>query len=406
MVGEKNSDVDFDFSSQGINAIVDGDWVHARGTTLGADNGIGLAASLALMEDDTVAHGPLEFLFTVEEETGLTGATQLKPGFLKGKYLLNLDSEDWGEFTIGCAGGADTQIVLPLERRSTADGDAYTVKLTGFKGGHSGVDIHLGRANAIKGLARILYQVGRDVHFLLVGVEGGNLRNAIPREAWAQVYITEDNRDAFEKTLKAAFDKIALEYKAIEPTAALSFEKTDGTKNSPLVMESQRSLIDLLAAIPHGVVSMHAEIKGLVETSSNLAVVRTEKNKAKIICSTRSSVASALEATRHVIAAISELADAEVIMEEGYPGWTPNLASPLLKTMKEIYRNSYHEDPHISAIHAGLECGIIGEKYEGMDMISFGPTIKFPHSPDEKLHIPSVLEFWKFLVKVLKDLAV
>ena len=406
MVGEKNSDVDFDFSSQGINAVVDGDWVRAQGTTLGADNGIGLAASLALMEDNTVVHGPLEFLFTVEEETGLTGATQLQPGFLKGKYLLNLDSEDWGEFTIGCAGGADTEIILPLERRSTADGDAYTVKLTGFKGGHSGVDIHLGRANAIKSLARILYQVGQDVHYLLVGAEGGNLRNAIPREAWAQVYVTEENRDAFEEKLRAAFDKIVFEYKAIEPSAALSFEKAADIKDSPLIMESQRDLIGLLFAIPHGVVSMHTEIKGLVETSSNLAVVRTEKNRAKIICSTRSSVASALEATRHVIAVICEMADAEVTLEEGYPGWTPNLASPLLKTMKEIYRSSYNEDPQISAIHAGLECGIIGEKYEGMDMISFGPTIKFPHSPDEKLHIPSVVDFWDFLVKVLKGLAV
>ncbi|MBU1185438.1 MAG: aminoacyl-histidine dipeptidase [Acidobacteria bacterium] len=405
MVGEKNSDVDFDFSSDGIKAVVDGEWLRAEGTTLGADNGIGLAASLALMEDDTAVHGPLEFLFTVEEETGLTGATQLKPGFLRGKYLLNLDSEDWGEFTIGCAGGADTEIILPLERRSTADGDAYLLKLTGFKGGHSGVDIHLGRANAIKCLARILYQVGRDVPFLLVDAVGGNLRNAIPREAWAHVYITDDHRDDFEKKKKAAFDKIVLEYKAVEPTAAVSFEKADDVKLSPLNMESQRSLINLLYAIPHGVVSMHAEMKELVETSSNLAVVRTEKNRAKIICSTRSSVASAIEATRHTIAVICELADADVTLEDGYPGWTPNLASPLLKTMKGIYRNSYNEEPHISAIHAGLECGIIGEKYEGMDMISFGPTIKFPHSPDEKLHIASVSDFWDFLVLVLNKLA-
>ncbi|MCJ7681628.1 MAG: beta-Ala-His dipeptidase, partial [Candidatus Aminicenantes bacterium] len=397
--------IDFDFSSDGIKAVVDGDWVHAVGTTLGADNGIGLAASLALMEDKTTSHGPLEFLFTVEEETGLTGATQLKAGFLKGKYLLNLDSEDWGEFTIGCAGGADTEIILPLERRSTADGDAYALKLTGFKGGHSGVDIHLGRANAIKCLARILYQVGQDVHFLLVDAVGGNLRNAIPREAWAHLYITDEHKDAFVAKLKAAFDKIAIEYKAVEPTAAISFEKTVKIDDSPLTMESQRSLIHLLYAIPHGVVSMHPEIKELVETSSNLAVVRTEENRAKIICSTRSSAASALEATRNVIAVICELADADVTMEDGYPGWTPNLASPLLKTMKDIYRNSYNEEPHISAIHAGLECGIIGEKYEGMDMISFGPTIKFPHSPDEKLHIQSVSDFWDFLVLVLKKLA-
>jgi len=405
MVCEKNSDVDFDFSTDAIQAVIDGDWVRAQGTTLGADNGIGLAASLAIMEDDSLVHGPMEFLFTVEEETGLTGATQIKSDFLKGKILLNLDSEDEGEFTIGCAGGADTQIFLPLSRKSASDGILYIVKISGLKGGHSGIDIKLGRVNAIKSMARVLWQVNKSVPFQLVGFEGGNLRNAIPRESTALILLDESKTDAFSDASRKVFDFIKNEYKAIDPNAAISIDRSNLDHEAPLDEKSQQALINLLFLIPHGIIAMHPEIKGLVETSTNLAVIHTHKDKAEIICSTRSSIASALEALRDVLSAQGKTSGAEVIQEERYPGWKPDLDSPLLKTMKTIYQDTFDKKPNVAAIHAGLECGIIGEKFEGMDMISFGPTIKSPHSPDEKVEIPTVEKFWAFLTKVLEDLA-
>lgn len=405
MVPEKNSDVKFDFKKDGIRAKVEGDWVSAMGTTLGADNGIGVAAGLAIMEDDSMVHGPLECLFTVDEETGLTGARKIRPDFLKGKILLNLDSEDEGEFTIGCAGGADTSITLPVQRSSRLNGQAYLLKLTGFKGGHSGVDINLGRANAIKSLARILWQTGRSQPFQLVGIEGGNLRNAIPREAFATVRVAGSKSKAFEKAVHEAFQNIKSEYSAIESSPVLVIEKDPRSRKHPLTPSSKKTLINFLFTLPHGVVQMHAEIKGLVETSSNLAVIKMQGDKAEIVCSTRSSAASALEAVRDGIAALGELAGARVNLEEGYPGWKPNLQSPILQLMKDLYKKTFKKEAKISAIHAGLECGIIGEKFPGMDMISFGPTIKFPHSPDEKVSISTVETFWNFLTVVLKELA-
>lgn len=405
MVCEKNSDVKHDFSKDPIEAVVDGKWVHAQGTTLGADNGIGLAASLAIMEDDSLEHGPLEFLFTVEEETGLTGATKIKSNFLKGKILLNLDSEDEGEFTIGCAGGADTQIFLPLQRKQSAKGQAYIVKVSGFKGGHSGVDINLGRANAIKALVRVLWETGRKNSFQLVGIEGGNLRNAIPREASALILLDKPKASAFSRSARKSFKRIQQEYKAVDPNADLSIKKTNEKTEAPLYRETQKTLINFLFTLPHGVMAMHPEIKNLVETSTNLAVIHTRNTKAEIVCSTRSSTGSALDNIRNVIAALSDMVDANAIQEEGYPGWTPNLESPLLHTMKALYKETFRKEPHVAAIHAGLECGIIGEKFDGMDMISFGPTIKYPHSPDEKVNTATVEKFWTFLIKVLDKLA-
>jgi dipeptidase D len=405
MVCEKNSDVKFDFLKDAIKAKVDGDWVSAEGTTLGSDNAIGVAASLAVLENDSLVHGPLECLFTIDEERGLIGARTIRPDFLKGRILLNLDSEDEGEFTIGCAGGADTLLSLPLERSRRLTGQAYTLKLMGFKGGHSGVDINLGRANAIKSMARILFETGLDVPFQLVSLEGGNLRNAIPREAFATVRIGTANIAAFEKAAKAAFARIEGEYSALEPNPSMTMERDARSRRHPLTPSSEKALINFLFTLPHGVIQMHAEMKDLVETSSNLAVVKTLSDKAEIICSTRSSVASALEATRHAILALGQLVDADVELEEGYPGWMPNLQSPILKTMKALYKKTFKKDAHIAAIHAGLECGIIGEKFTGMDMISFGPTIKFPHSPDEKVSISTVEKFWTFLTTVLKEMA-
>lgn len=404
MVCEKNSDVHFDFEKDPIEAEIQGDWVQAKGTTLGADNGIGDCAGLAIMEDDTVIHPPLEFLFTVEEETGLTGATQLQPGFLKGKKLLNLDSEDEGEFTIGCAGGADSRIQLPLAFETAGSDEQLQVKIAGLQGGHSGVDINLGRGNAIKLLARLLWQVGKAVSHRLAAIDGGNLRNAIPREAWAIVAVDEENKATFISEAEKQFADIRDEYRVVDPGASLSIEPAGERKPHWLQPESQKGLVNLLFSLPHGVITMHPEMENLVETSTNLAVVKVGEKEAEIICSTRSSTASALEAARSVLASVSEMGGAEIVLEEGYPGWKPNLQSALLQTLKDVYRDLFAQEPAVAAIHAGLECGIIGEKYPGMDMISFGPTIKFPHSPSEKVHIPSVEKFWTFLLKLLVEL--
>lgn len=405
MVCEKNSDVDFDFMRDPIQAEIQGEWIQAKGTTLGADNAIGECAALAILEDDSLVHPPLECLFTVEEETGLLGANKIQPGFLKGRKLLNLDSEDEGEFTIGCAGGADTQIVLPLIREKMPDGKAlFKLKLDGLQGGHSGVDINLGRGNAIKLLARILFQAGQAVSFQLTRMEGGNLRNAIPREAWAEITLNTNDEERFRSVIQDAYTKIKDEYKVVDPDVNVSLEQIQDASVEPLTSEVKDGLINILCTVPHGVMTMHPEIEGLVETSTNLAVLRTSDDQAQIICSTRSSTASALDATRNILEAVSQLAGAEVTLEEGYPGWKPNLQSPLLKTLKEVYIQTFGEEPQVAAIHAGLECGIIGEKFPGMDMISFGPTIKFPHSPSEKVHIGSVEKFWKFLLKLLAEL--
>jgi dipeptidase D len=403
MVCEKNSDVDHDFSKDPIQTERTGDWIQAIGTTLGSDNGIGVCTALALMEEEDIVHPPLEFLFTVDEETGLTGATKIQPGFLKGKMMLNLDSEDEGVFTIGCAGGADSEIAVPLKRTETQNGDLFRLKLFGFRGGHSGIDIDQGRGNAIKLLARMLWQAMKEFSFELTLLEGGNLRNAIPREAWADMILSPSQFEDLSAFFKEAFDKIAFEYKAVETEAAFSFERKNGDSADPFTHESQFSLVNLLFALPHGVLAMHPEMEGLVETSTNLAVIHTHPDHALISCSSRSSVASALEAARNMIASLSDLVGASISQPEGYPGWTPNLQSPLLKAMKEIYTKTFQKEPKVEAIHAGLECGIIGEKFPGMDMISFGPTIEHPHSPEERVHTGSVVEFWKFLTAVLAE---
>jgi len=404
MVCEKNSDVDFDFEQDPIQAEIVEDWVQAQGTTLGADNGIGNAAGLAIMEDKTLTHPPMEFLFTVEEETGLTGATYIKPDFLKGTRLLNLDSEDEGEFTIGCAGGADSLITVPLEREAAGVGETCAVKVFGLQGGHSGVDINLGRGNAIKLLARVLWEVGGKVSFKLAGLDGGNLRNAIPREALATIQLEGGQYNDFAAAVNTAFAGLKDELKVVDPDAKISIDKMETDAQSVLTAASQKTLLEFLFVLPHGVIAMHPEMEGLVETSTNLAVIHTHEDKAEIICSTRSSIATALEGTRGVLAALCGLAGADIMLEEGYPGWKPNLQSPLLQKLKDVYIAQFGKEAHIAAIHAGLECGIIGEKYAGMDMISFGPTIKFPHSPSEKVNIPSVETFWAFLIRLLLEL--
>jgi dipeptidase D len=405
MVGEKNSDVVHDFATDPIKASIKGGWVQAEGTTLGADNGIGIAASLAVMEEKSLVHGPLEFLFTVDEETGLTGANKLEKGVLKGKYLLNLDSEEEGTFTIGCAGGADSVITLPLKRKTAVAKNLRLLKITGLRGGHSGLDIHQGRGNAIKLLARMLWQVAREHRFDLVGIEGGNKRNAIPREAWAVIAIDPAGEKSLAAFLKKAFEKIRIEYQTVETGLKYVFDKAPEGQGPAIAAESRKALLDLLIALPHGVVAMHPVIAGLTETSTNLAIIRLEKKQAQVVCSTRSSIASALDATRNVLETVCGLAGAKIQLQDGYPGWMPNLQSALLAKLQGIYKAATGNDSRVVAVHAGLECGIIGEKYPGMDMISFGPTLEHPHSPDERVQIESVEKFWKFMASALSGLA-
>ena len=404
MVGEKNSDKVHDFSKDPIRTEIKGDWLYAQGTTLGADNGIGLAAALAVMEDTSLVHGPLEFLFTVDEETGLTGANKIQKGFLAGKMLLNLDSEDEGTFTIGCAGGADSTLVLPLDRKKAASKNLYKLHIHGFRGGHSGLDINQGRGNAIKLLARMLGQALGAAKFEIISIEGGSKHNAIPREAVALLACPPVQVRTLTTVLKKAFDKIKVEYKTVEPGAAYALEPVSG-KDFALTQDCQRTLLDFLIAVPHGVIAMHPEIAGLTETSTNLAIVKTGAKELSVLCSTRSSVASALEAARGIIKSVCALAGARADLKDGYPGWMPNLGSPLLKKLQDIYRASFGKDAEVVAVHAGLECGIIGEKFPGMDMISFGPTMKNPHSPEEHVHIGSVEKFWTFLTTALDGLS-
>ena len=404
MVCEKNSDIEHDFSRDPIRPVRQGDWIQAQGTTLGSDNGIGVAAALAVMEDDSLMHGPLEFLFTVDEETGLTGATKLEPGFLKGKKLFNLDSEDEGVFTIGCAGGADSEIIFPFQRSPKDSPSAWKIKIFGLRGGHSGIDINQGRGNAIKILARLLWEISQEIPVHLVRIDGGNKRNAIPREAWAECIISPAEESKFKQLLEEYFQAIKNELKSVEGNLEYNLESASPT--FPALEENcQQALLNFLLALPHGVISMHPEIDGLVETSTNLAIIKTQEKEAEIIESSRSSVASALRSVREVIQACCELAGAQVNQPEGYPGWTPNLESPLLQTMKEVYQQLFGRAPEVGAVHAGLECGIIGEKFPGMDMISFGPTIEHPHSPEERVHVESVEKFWQLLTAVIQQLA-
>lgn len=405
MVCEKNSDLMHDFLKDPIEADIKDGWVCAKGTTLGSDNGIGVSACLAVMEDQTLIHGPLELLFTVDEETGLTGARQIKADFLQGKKLLNLDSEEEGTFTIGCSGGGDSEITLFIKRKKSKKKNAFRLKIFGLRGGHSGLDINQGRANAIKLLARLLWKIQNKFSYELIHLEGGNKRNAIPREAWADLLLNPGKKRAVGSLIKNAYEEIQTEYKVVEKDVQYSFEPLKIKTEEPLTLDSQKTLINFLLTSPHGVISMHPEIPGLVETSTNLAIIRMKKDKVQIINSSRSSVKSSLVATREMIKAQTELVGAKVKQPEGYPGWSPNLQSSLLKTLKEIYQRNFGKEPQVVAIHAGLECGIIGEKFPGMDMISFGPTIKHPHSPEEKVKINSVENFWKFLTAVLAKLA-
>ena len=402
MVCEKNSDVDFDFSKDAINLKLEEDILTADGTTLGADNGIGLAMSLAILEDTTLKIGPIEALFTVDEETGLTGAFAMGQDMLKGRILLNLDSEDFGVLTVGCAGGGDSQIRLPIKTQSVNGGmESIMVKVSGLRGGHSGVDIHEQRGNAVKLLTRMLWKAKDDYKFYITEIKGGDKHNAIPREAFVKVTIDKSDKDKFISTLKEEGKLILEEIKPIDPNFKVDFESIDKIQTT-LNLDSQNKLLDLLHSLPHGVDKMSYDIPDLVETSTNLATVSIKEGNATIGMSTRSSISSALQDFRNRIKAVSELSGAKVEEDDPYPGWKPDLGSNILKVSKSLFKDMYGKEPKVEAIHAGLECGIIGEKFPGMDMISIGPTIKYPHSPEEQVHVSTVAKTYDFVLKILE----
>ncbi|MCD6461218.1 MAG: aminoacyl-histidine dipeptidase [Thermoplasmata archaeon] len=401
MVCEKNREVEHDFSRDPIRLDIRDGWLYARGTTLGADDGIGVATALGILDSKELVHGPVEALFTVDEETGLTGAFALQPGFLEGRIMINLDSEEDGTIYVGCAGGGDTHLSLPVKREPTPGGwTPAIVKVRGLRGGHSGGDIHEQRGNAIKILTRVLLALGGDVRIAVL--EGGDKHNAIPREAHAVVYVPdlERARGMIEKMASS----IKEEYSKIDPGLEVLVEKGESAP-TPLSEGSTSRVLELLNALPHGVLKMSYDIEGLVQTSTNLAAVRLEEEAFKVHTSSRSSVASELEETRRRIESIGILAGAGVEHTDAYPGWKPNLDSRLLAVAKESYASLFGKEPEVKAIHAGLETGVIGEKYPGMDMISIGPEIQNPHSPDERVDIESVGRFWLFVSDMLKRLA-
>ncbi len=407
MVCEKNSDVKFDFMTDPIRVKTDGDWVRAEGTTLGADCGIGMAAALAVLEDKTLTHGKIEALFTVDEETGLTGAFGLAPGMLEGKYLINLDSEDEGEIFIGCAGGVDTVATFkPLQEHANHELQYFRVAVSGLRGGHSGDNINDGLGNANKLLARILWQATLDFGVRLGAIDGGNLRNAIPREAWAVVGVGAKHVPHFRGLFDRTSADCRAEYALTEPDMAFTLTEAKAADAGTLMdVNTQRALLGAIRGVANGVLAMSRAMPGLVETSTNLASVkRTAAGHIDVVSSQRSSVESAKWDAAHTVEAIFRLAGAEVIHSDGYPGWAPNPDSHLLKVSVECYKKLFGTEPKVRAIHAGLECGLFLEKYPDLEMVSFGPTLRGVHSPDERMEIATVDKFWRLLVELLKEL--
>jgi len=384
---------------------MDGEYLTADGTTLGSDNGIGVAAMLAILEADDLVHGPLEFLFTIDEETGLTGAGGLNPSMLDARRLLNLDSEEEGTVTVGCAGGADTGIELDLQTiPAPGNSSAYRVKLSGMKGGHSGIDIILQRGNAVQLLARMFHALSHGTPGFMAGFAGGNMHNAIPREAWAIIVCPEGQSDPFLQGIADQFEIVKAEYANVEPGMELTIEEIP-TPDEVWPTYTAWDVLNLLVSLPHGVVAMSLDIEGLVETSTNLAVAKSEGKSLEILTSSRSSVASSLDWIRQKIRAVATQAEARVDEHDGYPGWKPNLDSEVLQVVKSVHAEVLGSEPHVEAVHAGLECGIIGEMVPGMDMISFGPQIEYPHSPAERVKVDSVGRFYDLLTAVLERLA-
>ncbi len=406
MVPQKNSDKVFDFEKDPICAYVEdnGEWVTADGTTLGADNGIGVATAMTILADKEAVHPALEAFFTVDEETGMYGANDLKGGVLQGKTLLNLDSESEGELYIGCAGGVDTTAKFDFEPVEVEEGDiALKVVLKGCKGGHSGCDIHLQRANAIKLLFRFLKTAVSEYEARLVCVQGGSLRNAIPREAECVITIPQEGYDDMQQLVDEYEDLFIREYDGVEENISLSMQEVECPKTE-MPEDVQDFLIHAVCVCPHGVYRMIPEMPDIVETSNNLSTISMNGNSVTVLCLTRSSVESRKEELKQMIQSAFSLAGADVQFSGDYPGWKPNVHSHVLTLMQDIHKRLFGTTPRVVTIHAGLECGIIGRNYPGMDMISFGPTIEHPHSPDERVNIATVQRFYRFVLETLKEL--
>lgn len=406
MVPQKNSDKVFDFEKDPICAYVEdnGEWVTADGTTLGADNGIGVATAMTILADKEAVHPALEAFFTVDEETGMYGANDLKGGVLQGKTLLNLDSESEGELYIGCAGGVDTTAKFDFEPVEVEEGDiALKVVLKGCKGGHSGCDIHLQRANAIKLLFRFLKTAVSEYEARLVCVQGGSLRNAIPREAECVITIPQEGYDDMQQLVDEYEDLFIREYDGVEENISLSMQEVECPKTE-MPEDVQDFLIHAVCVCPHGVYRMIPEMPDIVETSNNLSTITMNGNSVTVLCLTRSSVESRKEELKQMIQSAFSLAGADVQFSGDYPGWKPNVHSHVLTLMQDIHKRLFGTTPRVVTIHAGLECGIIGRNYPGMDMISFGPTIEHPHSPDERVNIATVQRFYRFVLETLKEL--
>ncbi len=403
MVCEKNSDVDFDFENDPIQCYVDGDWVTAKGTTLGADNGVGIAMGMALMTGG-YEHPDIELLCTRDEETGLTGAMSLDDKMLRAKILINLDSEEDGAFTIGCAGGINTSATYKYEADSVPENSvAYRINLKGMKGGHSGIDIHEGRANAIKLCSRFLFEADKKFGIRLSSINGGSAHNAIPREAFAEITVSKDKENELLNFVKEYDGIIKAEYKTVEPNILAEAEKIE-LPDRVLTKNAQEKLVKSFYAVLHGVYRMSPDIPGLVQTSTNLAFVETKESEIFALTSQRSSVETEKIDIANAVASALELGGAKTESGDGYPAWQPNMDSKILKLATDIFKKLFDKEPKIEAIHAGLECGLIGEKYPGMDMLSFGPNLVAVHSPDEKIEISSTQRAWQLLLEIVKNI--
>jgi dipeptidase D len=404
MVHQKNADTEFDFNTQGINMYIDGDWVKARGTTLGADNGLGVATIMAVLESNTIEHPALEALFTIDEETGMTGALGLKGNLLKGDILLNLDTEEDNEIGVGCAGGIDITATRNYEEEQVLDNSiAYRIKVKGLKGGHSGMDIHKGLGNANKIMNRLLYFGNECFGIQLCEIDGGGLRNAIPRESSAIIAIENKNSEGFLTELRQVIAQIKTEYKTVDPALQVEIFQTDLPTNR-MKPETQLQLLNAIYAVCNGVYRMSPDIPDLVETSNNLARVLIKDGEIKVLCLTRSSVESSKMDLAHAIRSAFRLGDCDVEFSGSYPGWTPNMDSAILKIMRDVYVELNGDEPNVAACHAGLECGILGANYPSMEMVSFGPNIKGAHSPDERAQISSVQKYWNFVLEILRNI--
>ncbi|MEZ4722838.1 MAG: aminoacyl-histidine dipeptidase [Flavobacteriales bacterium] len=402
MVHQKNNDTNFDFDSQGIIMYVEGDWVKARGTTLGADNGIGVASIMAILASNDIQHPSIEALFTIDEETGMTGAMGLKGGLLEGEILLNLDTEDDDELTIGCAGGIDVTASGTYQIEPAGTGwSCYQVTIKGLTGGHSGMDIHRGRGNANKLMNRILWNAANDLALRVHSIDGGSLRNAIPRESVAIVAIPEGNESKFDAFINQYHETLKLEYSTTDPDLTLMAESCDPA-TTLISAKDQMNLLRSIYACPVGIYRMSPDIEDLVQTSNNLARVLVREGSYSIQCLTRSSVDSEKMDEASMIKCIFEQIGARVEYGGSYPGWTPRPGADIVKTMSEIYLELFQDEAHVMACHAGLECGILGTNYPDMEMISFGPNIKGAHSPDERVQISSVQKYWSLLMETLK----